>query len=209
MRKLLFLLLSALLLSMTSCRKDFEFEPSNGDLGFSKDTIYLDTVFTNIGSSTYTLKVYNKSNKDILIPNIQLGKGAQSKYRMTIDGMRGDNGKIFKNVELLARDSMYVFIETTAGIADANPTDFLYTDQIQFGSGTTLQKVELVTLIQDAIFLYPQKYVDATTGAVSYESLSFGQDQIYGFILDHNDHNDNNDTTMMYEYQLVGDAELI
>ena len=190
MRKLLFLLLSALLLSMTSCRKDFEFEPSNGDLGFSKDTIYLDTVFTNIGSSTYTLKVYNKSNKDILIPNIQLGKGAQSKYRMTIDGMRGDNGKIFKNVELLARDSMYVFIETTAGIADANPTDFLYTDQIQFGSGTTLQKVELVTLIQDAIFLYPQKYVDATTGAVSYESLSFGQDQIYGFILDHNDHND-------------------
>jgi hypothetical protein len=32
---------------------------------FSKDTIYLDTVFNNIGSSTYTLKVYNKSNKDI------------------------------------------------------------------------------------------------------------------------------------------------
>ena len=24
-----------------------------------KDTVYLDTVFTNIGSSTYTLKVYN------------------------------------------------------------------------------------------------------------------------------------------------------
>ncbi len=206
MRKLLFLLLSAILLSMTSCRKDFAFDPSNGDLGFSKDTVYLDTVFTNIGSSTYTLKVYNTSSKDILIPKIQLGKGAQSKYRMTIDGMQGENGKIFNNVELLAKDSMYVFIETTAGIADANPTDFLYTDQIQFGLGTTLQKVELVTLIQDAVFLYPQKYVDATTGAVSYESLTFGQDQIYGFILDHNDHNDEYRWTNSKPYVIYGYA---
>ena len=206
MRKLLFLLLSAILLSMTSCRKDFAFETSNGDLGFSKDTVYLDTVFTNIGSSTYTLKVYNKSNKDILIPKIQLGKGTQSKYRMTIDGMQGENGKIFNNVELLAKDSMYVFIETTAGIANANPTDFLYTDQIQFGLGTTLQKVELVTLIQDAVFLYPQKYVDATTGAASYESLTFGQDQIYGFILDHNDHNDEYRWTNSKPYVIYGYA---
>jgi hypothetical protein len=39
---------------------------------------------------------------------------------MTIDGMQGTAGKIFTNVALLARDSLYVFIETTANIADAN-----------------------------------------------------------------------------------------
>ena len=121
MRKLLFLLLSALLLSMTSCRKDFEFEPSNGELRFSKDTIYLDTVFTNIGSSTYTLKVYNKSNKDILIPNIQLGKGAQSKYRMTVDGMRGDNGKIFK----LEDDAIDKYLQTNKITKVNNSYDYL------------------------------------------------------------------------------------
>jgi len=31
---------------------------------------------------------------------------------------------------------LYIFIETTANIADANPTDFLYTDQILFDNGS-------------------------------------------------------------------------
>ena len=206
MRNTIYVLFIGILISMSSCRKDFVFEPSAGNLGFSRDTVYLDTIFTNIGSSTYTLKVYNKSNNDIVIPKIQLGKGAASKYRMTIDGMQGQNGKIFNNVELLAKDSMYVFIETTAEITDANPTDFLYTDQIQFDSGSKLQNVELVTLIQDAVFLYPQKYVDGTTGAVTYESLPFGEDQIYGFLLDHNDHNDEYHWTNSKPYVIYGYA---
>ncbi len=46
----------------SSCRQDFIFAPSSGNLSFSKDTVYLDTVFSNIGSSTYTLKVYNTSD---------------------------------------------------------------------------------------------------------------------------------------------------
>jgi hypothetical protein len=54
------------------------------------------------------------------------------------------------------------FIETTANIADANPADFLYTDQIQFDSGANQQNIELVTLIQDAVFLYPQRFADGT-----------------------------------------------
>jgi hypothetical protein len=56
---------------------------------------------------------------------------------------------------------LYVFIETTANIADANPADFLYTDQIQFDSANQ-QNIELVTLIQDAVFLYPQRFADGT-----------------------------------------------
>jgi hypothetical protein len=72
---------------------------------------------------------------------------------MTVDGMLGNSGKLFTNVELLAKDSLYIFIETTAKIADANPTDLLYTDQIEFDSGANLQTVELVTLIQDAVYI--------------------------------------------------------
>jgi hypothetical protein len=70
---------------------------------------------------------------------------------MTVDGMLGNSGKLFTNVELLAKDSLYIFYKTTAKIADANPTDLLYTDQIEFDSGANLQTVELVTLIQDAV----------------------------------------------------------
>jgi hypothetical protein len=157
MRKLIILFFVGLAITVSSCRQDFVFEPSTGDLVFSKDTVYLDTVFANIGSSTYTLKVYNRSDKDIKIPTIRLAKGVGSKYRMTVDGMTSFENRVFHDVELLAKDSMYIFIETTAGIGDANPTDFLYTDQIEFDSGANLQKVELVTLIQDAYFIFPNK----------------------------------------------------
>lgn len=182
MRQLTFLFFIGILISVSSCRTDFETVASTGDLTFSRDTIYLDTVFTNIGSSTYTLKVYNHGKNDINIPSIQLGKGLGSKYRMTVDGMSGNQGKVFENVTLLAKDSLYIFVETTANIADANPTDFLYTDQILFDGGSNLQKVELVTLIQDAVFLYPKKFGDGTT-----ETLPIGDEEIYGFFLDEND----------------------
>ena len=162
---------------MSSCRQDFEFQASkNGDLTFSKDTVYLDTVFKNIGSSTYTLKVYNKTNEDIEIPTVQLAKGQNSKYRMTVDGMTGDNNRIFHNVELLAKDSLFIFIETTADVADANPTDFLYTDQIKFGTETDFQKVELVTLIQDAYFIYPDR-IQNPDNSYTYEQITLGVDE--------------------------------
>ncbi len=193
--------------SLASCRSDFEFKASDGKLAFSRDTVYLDTVFTNIGSSTYNLKVYNHSDSDISIPLVTLGKGAGSKYRMTVDGMTGDNGqgKIFHDVELLAKDSLYIFIEVTADVADSNPTDFLYTDQIKFDTGAKQQNVELVTLIQDAVFLYPQKFQDGTTEMLTLGSGESAQN-IYGFYLDENDHNNEYHFTKDKPYVIYGYA---
>ncbi|MGK0323084.1 MAG: hypothetical protein ACJAR4_001116, partial [Psychroserpens sp.] len=147
----------------SSCRKDFDFAPSSGNLEFSKDTIYLDTIFTNIGSSTYNLKVYNRSNDDISIPTVRLSQGESSNYRLNVDGLPG---KEFQNVELLANDSLFIFVETTADIQTLalNSLEFLYTDAIEFDTGTNSQKVELVTLIKDAVFIYPDR--DNTTGIV-------------------------------------------
>ncbi|MDR7210571.1 hypothetical protein [Flavobacterium piscis] len=182
MRHYFTLFVFGLLLAASSCRTDFDTVGSTGDLKFSRDTVYLDTVFKNIGSSTYQLKVYNTSKKDISIPTIQLKKGLNSKYRMTVDGMAGNNGKIFNNVTLLAKDSLYIFIETTADITDADPADFLYTDEIQFDSGVNLQKVALVTLIQDAVFLYPKQNPDGTK-----EKIQIDGKAIDGFYLEEND----------------------
>ena len=182
MRNIYCLLTVLCVIVLTSCRNEFDFKPSTGGLEFSVDTVYLDTVFTNIGSSTYTLKVYNRSNEDISIPAIRLAKGTTSKYRIMVDGMSQNEGKIFNNVELLANDSLYIFIETTVDVAEANPTDFLYTDQILFGTESNLQKVELVTLIQDAYFLYPRRDDNG-----EYESIEIDGEDYYGFVLDHND----------------------
>ena len=174
-----FLATFSFLLMWSSCRKDFEFTPSEGNLIFSKDTVYLDTVFSNIGSSTYTLKVYNPSDRDISIPKIKLQEGQNSNYRLNVDGMTGDiplSGKEFSNVELLAKDSMYIFIETTIDIQSlvSNQTQFLYTDAIEFGVNNK-QTVELVTLVKDAVFIYPQQIV-GTDGSTTIETLTFDVD---------------------------------
>ena len=172
MRNSIFFIFIVFVLSLTSCRDDFDFQASSGNLEFSRDTVYLDTVFSNIGSSTYRLKVYNRSNKDITIPTIKLAK-SDSKYRMMIDGMQGVDGKTFNNVELLAKDSLFVFIETTIDYNEFSGPDaqFLYTDQIQFDAGNNLQTVALVTLVKDAYFIYPNR----VNGV--YEAVDFGQDE--------------------------------
>ena len=186
----LFVVASVLLWS--SCRNDFESVPSTGNLEFSRDTIYLDTVFTNIGSSTYNLKVYNNSNDDINIPSVRLGQGENSNYRLNVDGLPG---KVFENIQVLAKDSIFIFIETTLDITDqGSDTQFLYTDQILFDSGGNEQKVELVTLIQDAVFLFPERFADGTT-----ETLNLGMDAdgndilVEGFFLEENELNFTND----------------
>lgn len=151
-RNIALLFLVGLAIAISSCRKDFDSQPSQGNLEFSKDTVYLDTVFSQIGSSTYQLKVYNRENHTVSIPKIKLGKGNASGYRLNVDGV---SGKSFENVELLANDSLFVFIETTIDYQSViNP---LYVDELLFDEGVNQQKVQLVTLVQDAVFLFPDK----------------------------------------------------
>ena len=104
------LLIVSVIFLWNSCDNEIDFEINDTLLTFSKDTVYLDTVFTNIGSSTYNLKVYNNSSKNILIPEIKLSNGENSFFRLNVDGIYNqdnDNGKSFENIELLANDSLY------------------------------------------------------------------------------------------------------
>ncbi|WP_327018513.1 hypothetical protein [Croceibacter atlanticus] len=206
MRILYTLLLFCCIIFWSSCRNDFEFEPSTGQLEFSKDTVYLDTVFTNIGSSTYNLKVYNRSDQDIRIPNVQLSQGESSSYRLNVDGVAG---KVFRDVEILANDSIFVFVETTADIQELsqNALEFLYEDAILFDGGENTQRVELVTLIKDAVFLFPER--DAMTGEV--ETLQLGTDPngdpilIEGFFLEDNELTFTNEKPyVIYGFAAVG-----
>lgn len=211
MRPFSLLFIFGILFSICSCRTDFSTVPSNGKLVFSRDTVFLDTVFSTISSSTYLLKVYNHSKNDISIPTIKFGKGLNSKYRMTVDGMQGEDNKIFNNVTLLAKDSLYVFIETTPNSSDVNPVDFLYTDNIEFDSGTNLQKVALLTLVKDAVFLYPKRFNDGTT-----ETVTFDNTKLNGFYLDENDatngnelHFTNQKAYVIYGYATVPEGKTV
>ncbi|MFT5435853.1 MAG: hypothetical protein ACI840_000493 [Ulvibacter sp.] len=191
------------LILWSSCRNDFESIPSTGNLEFSRDTVYLDTVFTNIGSSTYNLKVYNRSNDDIRIPSLRLSQGDASNYRLNVDGLPG---KVFNDIQILAKDSIFIFVETTFDVNNipGGGNDFLYTDQILFDGGGSQQKVELVTLVQDAKFLFP-----ADLGNGMFETLNLGTNQepvlIEGYFLDDTELTFTNEKPyVIYGYAAVG-----
>ena len=200
------LLLLAVLWS--SCRKDFDFEVSNGQLEFSRDTVFLDTVFTGISSSTYSLKVYNPTNTDLRIPFVGLADGESSGYRLNVDG---DAGRTFSDIPILAQDSLYVFIETTLDIGSLNQNEFLYTDAIRFGTGASTQEVQLVTLIRDAVFLYPATQADGSRETISLGTNPDGTEvDVQGFFLQGDTLNfTNTKPYVIYGYAAVPDGETL
>ena len=219
MKRSLYITLSLIaLVFWSSCRQDFIFAPSSGNLSFSKDTVYLDTIFSNIGSSTYTLKVYNTSDEDILIPSIKLSKGQESNYRMNVDGLIGNGaliGKEFENIELLARDSMYVFIETTIDIFPLveNETQFLYTDVIVFENTSGVQNVELVTLVRDAVFIFPNRDSEGVVETLAFDTDGDGVDDetsVKGRFLQDSELTFTNEKPyVVYGYAAVGDGKTL
>ena len=108
---------------------DFDTTINKGSLTFSRDTLFLDTVFTNTSSSTRVLKVYNKSNQNLRIPSIYLERGNSSFYRLNVDGVSGND---IENIDILAKDSLFIFVEATIDFNQVS--DPLYIDQIVFSS---------------------------------------------------------------------------
>tara|TARA_R110001583_G_scaffold311_8_gene2837 strand:- start:6305 stop:7828 length:1524 start_codon:yes stop_codon:yes gene_type:complete len=199
MRNYLTLLVVVILVITTSCRKDFSAKLSFGNLSFSKDTVFLDTVFSNIGSSTYNLKVYNKSNNAISIPSIKLGRQENSNYRLNVDGIAG---KRFENVEILANDSIYIFVETTINYNEIiNP---IYIDAIVFDNGEKEQSVKLITLVKDAHFLYPSKDLNGLAETINVGIDGDGNNlKINGFYLNDNTTFTNEKPYVIYGYCAV------
>ncbi|MBQ4821128.1 hypothetical protein [Aquimarina sp. MMG016] len=180
MRYLSTLVLLLIVVLWSSCRNDFESGPSTGNLQFSTDTLFLDTVFTNIGSSTYRFKVYNRTDDDFTIPSIALERGESSNYRLNVDGIPG---KSFQNIQILAKDSIFVFVETTTDITQqTGDLEFLYTDRVLFDPTGIQQDVDLVTLVKDAVFLFPDR--DEMTGEIETLPIEGIETPLEGFFLD-------------------------
>ncbi len=138
-----------LLLGTSSCKPN-EFVTDQGvALRFSQDTVYLDTVFSTVGSSTRSVRIINPSAENISIDRISLGKGAESPFRFNIDGQPGP---LVEDVFLPAGDSLWVFVEITA---PAGSTEMLHTDSLVIVNKGEVQSIDLVSLAWDAHFHYP------------------------------------------------------
>lgn len=138
--------LIVLSISLSSCKKDKI--NTNAGVSFSTDTLTFDTLFTTLGSTTKFFTIRNTQKEAIKISNIKLAGGSISPYRMNVDGDAGYN---FSDIEIPAKDSLYVFVEVTVNPNAAN-LPFIIEDSIQFLTNGKLQQVQLNAYGQNAHF---------------------------------------------------------
>ena len=142
-----YILFFTLIASILFCCQKKESD-ENSKLSFSTEQVSFDTVFTTVGSVTQNFRVYNPYNYDVKV-DIFLAGGHASAFSINVDGLAGTS---FTNVEIPARDSLFIHVKV-----NVNPNDqslpFLITDSVIFRHGKTIQDVDLLAYGQNAHFI--------------------------------------------------------
>lgn len=145
------LFLPVLFITMISCQDELFTTNPDKVLTFSTDTLSFDTVFTTLGSTTEKLLVYNRNDRALKISSISLAGGRNSQFRLNVDGnISTDNH--FTDIEIRAKDSMYVFVQVTVDPNKLN-SPVLVDDSIAFETNGVLQKVRLEAYGQDMVLM--------------------------------------------------------
>ncbi len=156
------LLLAGATALLYHCRPERTYiEENDAKLQFSLDTVYFDTIFTTVGTTTKSFRVYNPHSRFIKIEDIRLAGGDNSVFRINVDGLPG---RQFENYEIAPNDSMYVFVEATLD-PNASPDILRIQDSITFSVNGNLQDVDLVAwgqdvhLLRDSVLEYSTTWV--------------------------------------------------
>ncbi len=131
----------------SSCFNE-DFTPSqSSDLSFSIDTLRFDTVFTEIGSITRSVRIRNLSEDNISIQEIKL-TDSDSKFRMNVDGAPGSS---FQNIRINGQDSLWVFIEVTINPDEPlSDSPFVINETVEVSSESDVSLLHLEAFGQNA-----------------------------------------------------------
>ncbi|HZF99581.1 MAG TPA: hypothetical protein VEY71_01190, partial [Chitinophagales bacterium] len=138
--------------ALVGCRKDNLFTAAT-TLEFTSggqrlDTLTFDTVFTTQGSAVRSFVVHNRESKRINISSLRIEGGEASPFRLNVDGVPG---KVFENIEINAKDSIYVFVAVTID-PNASTNPFVIEDKVLFNVNGNQQSVLLNAWGQNAYF---------------------------------------------------------
>ena len=155
---------------LESCQSDDGFiTDSSAKLEFSVDTLRFDTVFTELGSATRFIRVYNRNDQAIQVRKIQLEEGSNSSFRINVDGIPGNS---IEDVEIPANDSIYIFTEVTVDPdAPLSESPFVITERLLFETNGNDQQVLLEAWGQNANYI-PSRF---DKGTFSLISCDFGE----------------------------------
>jgi len=136
---------------LANCKKERFTTDASDKLEFSTDTLRFDTVFTQVGSATRILKIYNRHKQSIRISRIYLANGAASRFNLNVDGIPGD---LHENIEIAPKDSLYIFAEVTVNPNEPpGSSPFVLDEELVFETNGNTQKVILEAWGQNAVYL--------------------------------------------------------
>lgn len=110
-----------------ACQKESFTNSATATLSTSVDTLHFDTLFTSTGSVSQFIKIVNDNDKGIRISSVKLAGGSASPFKINVDGV---SGPVVSNTEVLARDSVYVYVTVSVNPNAAN-LPFLVRDSIE------------------------------------------------------------------------------
>ncbi|MDR1562784.1 MAG: hypothetical protein LBS54_06860 [Dysgonamonadaceae bacterium] len=142
---LLFALAYAFFYACDDGLNDISYNP-NDILSFSTDTVSFDTVLTAVNSPVKFFRFYNRNNRNLTVSSITTEHGADSPFKINIDGFAGS---AFENLELRAGDSVYVMVNVKPSESGENNIVRI-SDRIVFVTNGINQFVELEAYGQDA-----------------------------------------------------------
>ncbi len=142
----------AMFFILSSCLKEPSvYIGSDVSLSFSVDTLRFDTVFTTQGSSTRLVKLFNPKDQAVRISEIRFKSEVSPFFRMNVDGISGDS---FHDVEILAKDSIYLFVEVTIDPDQpVSVSPFIVSDAIVLITNGNTQQIILEAWGQNAIYI--------------------------------------------------------
>ena len=144
------LFLLAILVSGISCslsEQEISTDPSHR-LRFSTDTIFFDTIFSEIPSVTKRMRVFNDHNVAVSIASIALAD-PNTPYLVTVNGIEGT---AFEATRILANDSILILLKATINDRDSL-SPYVVEDQLLFNTNGNKQEVSIFSWGQDANYL--------------------------------------------------------
>lgn len=144
MKQVKYLLLAILAVVAAAC-SDYESFSNNPNfrLTFSADTVAFDTLISTIPSSTKTLYAFNNNNDGMRVSSVKLESGANSLFRVNVDGRELVQGE-WHDFEVLKNDSLVIRIEMTPPLANSNEPRY-FTEKLYFELENGAQQSVLLT----------------------------------------------------------------
>lgn len=148
---IIFVLIALVCIGLSACKDDIFSTSPTDKLSFSTDTLTFDTVFTKLGSTTAKILVYNRNKTALKIANISVIGGKNSAFRINVDGVVNANNQ-FKNLEIRANDSMYIFVALTVNpVSEDSPV--IIQDSLEFITNGVKQQIQLLAYGQNVVRL--------------------------------------------------------